>query len=110
MEAVTPFLLLGGGLLIGILVRILGRSRDDDGSSDLDGIDSIAGRERDRIAQERGELELERGRLDRERGSLDSEREQLEFERDGIERERGINARTNELLAELTKRAIEKKK
>ena len=102
MENITPLLILAGGLLVGLLMRFGRRSCDDDGTGDLDGIDSIAGTERDRIDAARNSVNIERA-------IIESERDDLRLERERLERERSLNDRTTELLAELERRAKSKK-
>lgn len=103
MENITPLLILAGGLLVGLLMRFGRRSGDDDGTGNLDGIDTIAGTERDRIDAERSVINVERA-------IIESERDELRLEREQLERERSINDRASELLTELKRRADIKEK
>ena len=101
MDQYAPLLLIAGGLLVSLLLKFGRRPGDDDGSGDLDGIDSIAGTERDRINAERNSVNIERA-------VIGSERDQLRLEREQLERERSANDRASELLAELERRSREK--
>jgi FtsZ-binding cell division protein ZapB len=94
--AFAPFILIFG-ILVSVFLGGRAKSKQDDGSRNLDGIDSIKQTESDRIGRERIELERERIETRIQRDQLDAEREQLK-------RERAINDRVGELLAELERR------
>ena len=92
MENLTPLIILAAGLLLGGGLGFLGRrSKRDDGSRNLDGIDS--------------ELRSEREINNAERDLIADERRDIAEARESINVERGILDRDRELLAELEKRA-----
>ena len=94
MEALQPILILAGGFLFALLSRMGKRSRGNDGSGDIDGIEAESRVQR--------EINIAEGNLiDDEKRSLAEERRQLANERAVIDRDR-------DLLAELEKRAREK--
>ena len=86
--------MLGGGLLVGILMRLGKRSGGDVDTGNIDGIDSI---KRTEIA-----------RIESERASIGVEGDALDIEVERLRRERSLNGRSRELLKELEKRLREK--
>lgn len=96
MSKVKIILSAIGGIAFAALGFILGtkRSRNDDGSRNLDGIDS--------------EQRKEAGNIKREGSRIERERESIERERDRLSEEDRLLDRDQQLLTELERRNKER--